>query len=68
MRSVARIPFASATWLALLFVLSVVLPPSARAAAKNRSIAFDKQVAPLLDKYCYSCHGNGKSPLRLYYR
>ena len=61
MRSVARIPFASATWLALLFVLSVVLPPSARAAAKNRSIAFDKQVAPLLDKYCYSCHGNGKS-------
>jgi Protein of unknown function (DUF1592)/Protein of unknown function (DUF1588)/Protein of unknown function (DUF1587)/Protein of unknown function (DUF1585)/Protein of unknown function (DUF1595)/Ca-dependent carbohydrate-binding module xylan-binding/Planctomycete cytochrome C len=60
MRSVARILFAAATRLALLFVLFVALPQSSRAASKNRSIDFHKQVAPLLDKYCYSCHGNGK--------
>ena len=57
MRSVARISFAAATWLALFFV---VLPQSASAAAKSKSIDFNKQVVPLLDKYCYSCHGNGK--------
>ena len=60
MRSVARIPFAFAIWMALLVVMFVTLPQSAPAAAKSRNIAFDKQVAPLLDKYCYSCHGHGK--------
>ncbi len=23
-------------------------------------ISYEKQIVPLLDKYCYSCHGNGK--------
>jgi hypothetical protein len=27
----------------------------------NRDISYERQVVPLLDRYCYSCHGHGKS-------
>ena len=30
-----------------------------KAAAKS-PVTFEKNVAPLLDQYCFSCHGNGK--------
>lgn len=35
---------------------------SARSAKRTASaeISYEKQIVPLLDKYCYSCHGNGK--------
>lgn len=26
----------------------------------HAEISYEKQIVPLLDKYCYSCHGNGK--------
>ena len=45
-----------------LVLLSALAPQLAHAAAgsKGKPVAFEQQVAPLLDKYCYSCHGHGK--------
>jgi cytochrome c553 len=34
--------------------------PSAKSASDARSQDFSKNVQPLLVKYCYNCHGNGK--------
>jgi hypothetical protein len=40
---------------------AVPLPTKPLAGAPNPvQVQFDKQVQPLLVKYCYSCHGNGK--------
>lgn len=35
---------------------------SARSAkgAAHAEISYERQIVPLLDKYCFSCHGNGK--------
>ncbi|MBK7997462.1 MAG: DUF1592 domain-containing protein [Verrucomicrobia bacterium] len=35
---------------------------SARSAkgSAHAEISYERQIVPLLDKYCYSCHGNGK--------
>ncbi len=44
---------------ALPFTALLVLASMARGAAVHAS--FEKDVSPLLQKYCYDCHGNGKS-------
>jgi len=31
-----------------------------KAAGAHGDISYERQVTPLLNKYCYSCHGNGK--------
>jgi len=33
----------------------------AKAGGAHGEISYEKQVTPLLNKYCYGCHGNGKS-------
>ncbi len=43
---------ASLFWLAAVSVVS--------AAAPEPAISFDHQVAPVLQTYCYDCHGDGK--------
>ncbi|MBC8001546.1 MAG: DUF1592 domain-containing protein [Opitutaceae bacterium] len=48
-----------AVWVALAVALAS-LHANAFAASASR-VAFDKDVQPLLRKYCYSCHGDGKS-------
>lgn len=35
--------------------------PAKRKAADVGEISYEKQILPLLDQYCFSCHGNGKS-------
>ena len=32
-----------------------------KSGSVSTPISYDKQIRPLLDKYCYSCHGNGKT-------
>lgn len=44
-------------WTVVLLAGSV----PALAAAATGGISFEKQITPLLDKYCYGCHGRGKS-------
>ena len=48
--------------LAAFLLAGLIMPPLGEAAPspKGKRIAFEKQVVPLLEKYCYSCHGNGK--------
>ena len=29
-------------------------------SSAHGEVSYEKQIVPLLDKYCYSCHGNGK--------
>lgn len=58
--------------LMLIAVLLVPLLAQLEAASSGKStkgksgavptpISYDKQIRPLLNKYCYSCHGNGKT-------
>lgn len=35
-------------------------PSRAKSGASLGAISYEKQVIPLLQKYCYGCHGNGK--------
>lgn len=44
-------------------VVPVMSAPSAKErarAAQEIQAGFDRDIQPLLEKYCYSCHGNGK--------
>src|SRR5689334_14275358 len=34
---------------------------SSKTNGAHGEISYEKQVTPLLTKYCYGCHGNGKS-------
>src|SRR5215213_2931286 len=51
--------------LSLLHAISIGAAPLATAAAKGvatgAAISYRQQVVPVLEKYCYSCHGRGKS-------
>ena len=42
---------------ALLFILLAVAP----AFAKQKEISYDKEIRPLLQKFCYDCHNEKKS-------
>jgi len=53
------------TWCGILLmnVVPVISAPSAKErtrAAQEVQAGFDRDIQPLLEKYCYSCHGNGK--------
>ena len=53
------------TWcgIALLSITPLLSAPSAKErarAAQEVQTGFDQKIQPLLEKYCYSCHGNGK--------
>ena len=53
------------TWcgIVLMNVVPVMSAPSAKErarAAQEIQAGFDRDIQPLLEKYCYSCHGNGK--------
>jgi len=39
---------------------AVSTPAQAKAGGDHGAISYENQVAPLLTKYCYGCHGNGK--------
>jgi hypothetical protein len=41
------------------FIILVLLTAAASLAAP-RAVSYSETVVPLLDKYCYDCHGNGK--------
>ncbi len=41
------------------FALCAVAALAARAAEPEKLIAFEREVVPLLEKYCYECHGDG---------
>jgi mono/diheme cytochrome c family protein len=45
---------------ASLFLLAAVPFVSAAAPAPEPAISFEHQVAPVLQTYCYDCHGDGK--------
>ncbi len=36
-------------------------PARGKAGGAHGDVSYEQQVTPLLTKYCYSCHGNGKS-------
>ena len=44
-------------------MLALALLPAARAAGAAepavKAISYEKDVTPLLQKYCYECHGDG---------
>lgn len=47
-------------------MLALTVHGAAKSAAKRKAasageISYEKQILPLLDQYCFSCHGNGKS-------
>ena len=46
----------------VLLAVLVTAAPIARAAsrASAKALSYEKQIVPLLDKYCYGCHGQGK--------
>jgi hypothetical protein len=48
-------------------LVAIILCISGTLRAQNQPLSYDKDVLPLLQKYCYQCHGNGqhKSDLAL---
>ena len=59
--------FRTALIAGLLFVAPATVPvfgaakPSRQgSSAPPGAISYEKQITPLLQKYCYGCHGNGK--------
>src|SRR5258707_15501474 len=48
-------------WLIFPLVMAADLPAAGVVAGPaDNDAAFAKNVTPLLEKYCYECHGNGK--------
>jgi hypothetical protein len=44
----------------LMGVLAIAAGTVDAGAASAKPLSYEKQVLPLLEKYCYSCHGGGK--------
>src|SRR2546425_11308503 len=44
----------------LVALVAVAVDAGAASGAPTKPLSYEKQVLPLLEKYCYSCHGNGK--------
>ena len=59
-------PLRVAPWAVGLFLSAATLPaaPASRpptcSAAAGPAASFNAQITPLLEKYCFSCHGHGK--------
>ena len=41
-------------------LVAVAVDAGAASGASAKPLSYEKQVLPLLEKYCYSCHGGGK--------
>lgn len=39
---------------------AAIKPARSSKGSAHAEISYEKQIVPLLDKYCYSCHGHGK--------
>src|SRR5215203_5209417 len=45
----------------IIILVHVLCCAGLQAAELKEARSFEKSVKPLLEQYCYSCHGNGKS-------
>ncbi len=55
---VLRCGFRGLSGILVLFALVILFSDASRAADRGEE-QFDQQIRPILEDYCYACHGNG---------